>query len=79
MSELERVEGVLLDQKHRDALVPVEVGDRVEDLLDEQRREAERRLVEQQQARPTHQRARDRQHLLLAARQACRRVAGRAP
>ena len=33
------------------------------------RRQAERRLVEQQQARPVHQRARQRQHLLLAARQ----------
>ena len=41
----------------------------VEDVLDDQRRKAERRLVEQQQARLAHQRARDRQHLLLAARQ----------
>ena len=41
----------------------------VEDLLRDQRREAERGLVEQQQPRPAHQRARDRQHLLLAAGQ----------
>ena len=40
-----------------------------EHVLHDQRREAERRLVEQQQARPRHQRARDRDHLLLAARQ----------
>ncbi len=40
-----------------------------EDLPHDQRREAERRLVEQQQARAQQQRARDRQHLLLAARQ----------
>ena len=37
--------------------------------LHEQRREAERRLVEQQQPRPRHERARDREHLLLAARE----------
>ena len=34
---------------------------------DDQRRQAQRRLVEQEQARAAHQRARDRQHLLLAA------------
>ena len=43
--------------------------DDLEDLLDDERRQAERRLVEQQEARPAHQRARDREHLLLAARQ----------
>ena len=36
-------------------------------LLDDDRREALERLVEQQQRRIGHQRARDRQHLLLAA------------
>ena len=47
----------------------------VEHLGDDERREAERRLVEQQQPRPRHQRARDRDHLLLAARErAGRRV-----
>ena len=69
MGELQRVKGVLLDEEHRQAFRLVELGDDVEDLLDDQRREAERRLVEQQQPRPAHQRARDRQHLLLAARQ----------
>ena len=39
------------------------------DLRDDQRREAEKRLVEEQQARLAHQRAADRQHLLLAAGQ----------
>ena len=34
-----------------------------------ERREAERRLVEEEQARPAHQRAGDGEHLLLAARQ----------
>ena len=37
------------------------------------RRQAERRLVEQQQARLRHQRAADRDHLLLSARQRARR------
>ena len=36
---------------------------------DDDRRQAERRLVEQQQARSVHQRARQCQHLLLAARE----------
>ena len=47
----------------------VELADRVEDLPHDQRRKAERGLVEQQQARARHQGARDREHLLLAARQ----------
>ena len=37
--------------------------------LRDQRREPERRLVEQQEPRPPHQGARDGEHLLLAARQ----------
>ena len=49
--------------------VAVELGDDAEDLLDHERREAERGLVHQQEARPRHQRARDREHLLLAAGQ----------
>ncbi len=39
------------------------------ELFEDQRREAEGRLVEDQEFRPHHQRAGDRQHLLLAARQ----------
>ena len=40
-----------------------------EDVLDHDRREAERGLVEHDEARLPHQAAGDRQHLLLAARQ----------
>src|SRR5262249_25433776 len=69
MGELEGMVGVLLDQEDGHLLLLVDVADDLEDLLDDQRREAERRLVEQQQPRPAHQRPRDRQHLLLAARQ----------
>ena len=43
--------------------------DDVEDLLDEERREAHRRLVHAQQPGARHQRAADRHHLLLAARE----------
>ena len=63
------MKGVLLDEEHGQALARVEVGDDLEDLLDDERGEPERRLVEQQQFWPAHQRARDGEHLLLAARQ----------
>ncbi len=43
-----------------------------EDLGHDLRRQPERRLVQQQQLGPQHQRAADRQHLLLAARQRAR-------
>src|SRR5258708_17203647 len=76
MGEAERVVRVLLDQEHRDLLLLVDLADHLEDLLDDERREAERRLVEQQEARAAHQRAADRQHLLLAARE---RAAALAP
>ena len=41
-----------------------------EDVLHDQRRQPERRLVEEQQLGSAHQRPGDGQHLLLAARQA---------
>ena len=47
----------------------VERAQDAEQLLDDQRREAERRLVEQHQARAQHHGAADREHLLLAARE----------
>jgi hypothetical protein len=46
----------------------VEVLHDLEHLLDDLRREAHRRLVEQHHLRVGHQRAADRAHLLLAAR-----------
>ena len=72
---LERHVGVLLDQQHGDVLLLVEAADDGEDLLDQDRRQPQRRLVEQHQLGPGHQRPPDRQHLLLAARQeACLRA-----
>ena len=59
--------GVLFDQQHsRPALV--NLRDDAEHRLHDDRGEAERGLVEQQQAGLGHQAARDRDHLLLAAR-----------
>ena len=46
----------------------------LEHLLDHQRRQAERRLVQQQHLGPAHQRAADRHHLLLAAGQRAGRI-----
>ena len=57
---------VLLGQQDRVPL-RLQLEDGVRHLLDDDRRDAFGRLVEQHQQRIAHQRARDRQHLLLAA------------
>ena len=69
MGELERVIRALLHEEDGQPVIGVERADCREDLLDDQRGEAERRLVEQEQLRAAHQRPCDRQHLLLASRQ----------
>ena len=63
---------VLLDEEHADFLLTVDRAHDAENLLDHERRQSERRLVEQKQLGPHHQGAADRQHLLLAARQRAR-------
>src|SRR5690606_19115698 len=68
MRQLERVEGGLLDEKDGKLLARIEHADRSKDLPHNQWREAQRGLVEQQQPRPAHQRACNREHLLFAAR-----------
>src|SRR5688572_5585614 len=70
--DLERDRGVLLDDKDGQAVLLVQLGDDPEDLARDQRRKAERRLVEEQEPRPAHQGAREREHLLLAARERAR-------
>ena len=65
---------VLLDEQHRRAAAP-DLRDRLEHLVDEDGREAERRLVEEQQPRLGDERAGDRELLLLAAGQRPRREA----
>src|SRR5262249_32830673 len=64
----EGLDDVLLDQQHRDALC-VDRGHDLEELVDDLRRQTERGLVEEQEPRHRHQRAPDRDHLLLTARE----------
>src|SRR6185437_1406343 len=64
----EGVMGILLDQKNAGAAL-VEFTDGAEDLLHDDRREAERRLVEAEKPWLRHQRPAERQHLLLATRE----------
>src|SRR5262249_9585863 len=67
--QLEGVEGVLFNQKYSYFLFHIESLDCFEDLARDHWGEAKRGLVEQQQARAAHEGARNRQHLLLAARE----------
>ena len=60
--------GVLLYQQHRHAEI-AQRSDHLQDLAHDQRRQAQRRLVEHQQARLGHEGAANRQHLPLAARE----------
>ncbi len=68
VAERQRQVDVLLDQQHGDAggFQHLQAGD---ELLHHDRRQPERQLVDHQNLGPRHQPARDRQHLLLAARQ----------
>src|SRR3954470_9627483 len=68
IGQLEGHRAGLLDEQHADALLLVDRAEDPEELLHDEWRKAERRLVEEQQLRPQHERARDREHLLLAAR-----------
>src|SRR5581483_6037432 len=77
LRDLECEARVLLDHQHRHPLLAVQVAQDAEQLLRDERRETERRFVEQHQAGPPHERPRDREHLLLAAAHAARRL--RAP
>ncbi len=59
---------VLLDEQDADPGL-VDRSEDAEDLAHDQGRQTQRRLVEQQEPRTQHQRARHREHLLLAARE----------
>jgi ABC-type Fe3+/spermidine/putrescine transport system ATPase subunit len=65
--------GELLDDEDRHALLG-DLGDDLVELLDDDRRQPHRQLVEQQQGRVDGQASRKRQHLLLAARQGPRQL-----
>src|SRR6266568_150754 len=58
--------GILLDEQDGHALL-VDGQDRLEDLLDKDRRQSHGGLVEQQEPGAGHERAADGKHLLLAA------------
>src|SRR5256885_10888654 len=60
---------VLLGQENREPAA-LEGGDVLRERAHDHRREALRRLVQQEEPRAGHQRPRDRQHLLLAAGEA---------
>ena len=78
VDDLEHLLDVLLDDEHGEALC-ADAAHELEDLLDDERREARRGLVHQQHLRLRHQRAADRAHLLLAARQRAGELARGAP
>src|SRR4051794_17603286 len=63
----ERRGRILLGDQEGEALAPVQVAQGHEDLLDDQRCEAHRGLVQDDQAGLAHERPADRGHLLLAA------------
>src|SRR5499426_1254287 len=63
---------VLLDEQERRLLLVVDLADDVEDLAHQQRRQPQRRLIQQQKLRLCHERATEDQHLLLAAAQISR-------
>src|SRR6266511_3626268 len=69
LRDLERLVQVLLDEENGDARA-VELRDRAHHLLDEERRQAEARLVEHEQRGLPHDRPPDGAHLLLAAGEA---------
>ena len=66
IGQLQRLVGVLLNQEDRHPLL-AQLLDGIENLLNDNRRQPQRRFIQQQQARLAHQSATDRQHLLLAA------------
>src|SRR5438034_1969024 len=55
IGKVERRRDVLLDEQDADALLPVDRVHDPEDLTGDERREPERGLVEEQQARPQHE------------------------
>ena len=73
VGDTERLVGVLLDEENGGA-VGIDLLDDGENLLDDDRREAEGRLIKQEQRRAGHDRAGNRQHLLFAAGQRAARL-----
>ena len=79
IGERQRHVGVLLDEQHRHAVLPVELPDRPELLVDVSRCESHRGRVHDEHAGVGHERAGDRQHLPLAPAEETRRSDAAAP
>src|SRR5947209_1174373 len=69
VGDTEGGEDVLLDEKHGHAF-PAYVGQHAQKLVDDDGGETEAHLVDHEKPRRRHQRAAERAHLLLAAREA---------
>ena len=66
---------VLLGHQHGELVALLHLADRVDGAGHQDRRQADRGLVDQEDFRRQHQRAAERHHLLLAARQAAGKLA----
>ena len=75
IGELEGEGCILLHQQHAHLGLAVDAAHDAKDLLHDERSQPEGGLVQQHQPRAQHQRAADRQHLLLAAGQGARLLA----
>src|SRR5499426_2137351 len=67
VGDLERHRRALLDDEDGDTELAPDLGEPAQQVLDHDRGEAERKLVDQQQFRPADESAAERQHLPLAA------------
>src|SRR6266568_796250 len=76
VGHVQRHVGVLLHEEDGHPPLAVDPDDDIENLLHELGRQPQRRLVQQHHLRPRHERPADRQHLLLAAREAAGALAG---
>src|SRR5262249_13160548 len=69
VGDCERHGRALLDDHNGDAELVADLEEPRHQVFDHDRRQAQRQFVDQQKLRPTHQRACNREHLTLAARQ----------
>src|SRR5262249_17778472 len=69
VGDAEHLLSILFDQNRRHALLAADPAERPQPFLDADRRQAFQRFVEQHDPRVEHQRAPNREHLLLAAGQ----------
>src|SRR5579859_2073844 len=75
VGDADRLVEILLGHQHGERVALFHFADGFDGAADQDRGEADRRLVDQQNLRRQHQRATERQHLLLAARHAAGELA----